>query len=166
MRPSKWGCVETCTRCLTRSCCVKSSSLNFAGCAKRPYRGELYLLSLDEGSLPCLGVPGYVALVPTSRWKGNGGRSSPRRMGSKVRSSTAPRNATGAVDMYFTWLPVDKESVIAGVRVVDVGQTCETLELLIPDVGPASPKTTRQLACPVSRPYDVSIRTSASARMP
>lgn len=51
-------------------------------------------------------------------------------MGSKVRSSSAPRKAPGEGGYVLHVLPVDEEAVVAVLRVVVVDETCEK-----PDVG-------------------------------
>ena len=90
------------------------------GMPKVLHPAKVRCLRLDEGNFP-------LTFVPISDWKC--GRSLPSRMGSKVRSFSAPRNVPGAVVTYLTCWAVDKEAVIAVVRVVLVDETREELDV-------------------------------------
>jgi riboflavin synthase len=69
--------------------------------------GKLYRLGFDEGSQACLGVPGYVAVIPVAsrEWWKKLAQENGCKAAVVVGWVGPKRKAPGAVDTYFTCFP-------------------------------------------------------------
>lgn len=94
------------------------------------YPGKLYCLGPDEGSPPRLGVPGRVAVVPISSWKW--WKELVKQDGLKGPVVFGPAKCAWRCGYVPHMLPVDKEAVIAVVRVVNVDKACEKPDIGVP----------------------------------
>ena len=92
------------------------------------YPSKAHCLRLDKGNAPCFGVLGHMAFVPIPGWKGR--KEVAEQDGLEGTVILRPVKRPWRCRYVFDVLPVDKEAVIAVVRVVLVDETREE-----PDVG-------------------------------
>src|SRR5260370_33647533 len=78
--------------------------------------GKVHCLRLDEGNLPCFGVLGHVAFVPIPDWKG--WKELVKQDGLEGTVILSPAKRSWRCGHVFDVLPVEKEAVIAVIRVV------------------------------------------------
>lgn len=100
------------------------------GMPKLLYPSELFCISPDEGILPRLGVPGYVAVVLISsekRW-----REFDERDGFEGTVVLGPAKRARRCGYVLYMFAVYKEAVIAVARVVFVDETCEKADVGVP----------------------------------
>lgn len=97
------------------------------------YPSKARCLRLDEANMPCSGVFGYMAFVPIPGWKG--GKEVAEQDGLKGAVILMPAKCSWRCRYVFDVLPVEKEAVIAVVRVGVVDETARSRMLAFLGLG-------------------------------